>query len=309
MVEEFWKSLTGAFEERWLINVFGPALVFWGAGLWAWAQLRGLDAVLFVWQGYALEVKIFLGAAGLLLVFFTAILLESFSGPILRFYEGYWPRWPRLAQRRAEQLARKQERQRVLRTQVIRGQATTADRAELLQLNAELAQRPQDPEQSMPTKLGDILRSAEEDARQRYGLDPATFWPRLYPELSDALRRSLETTQDQLNLALRLATLAAISAVLWTVVVLIQGQWGVLWWTLPALPLAWLLWRSASQPATNYAALLRSAFDLHRFDVYKRMHWPPPASTESEPAAGQALVLYLVSGTVAEPVLYTEDDE
>ena len=44
-------------------------------------------------------------------------------------------------------------------------------------------------------------------------------------------------------------------------------QWAVLWWTLPALPLAWLLWRAVHQPAVSNAGLLRSAFDV-------RLCWP-----------------------------------
>lgn len=309
MFEEFWKSLSGSFEKRWLLNIFGPALVFWGGGLWVWAQLKGLDNALQIWQGYATESQIFLGVAGLLLVFLSAILLESFSGPLLRFYEGYWPRWPWLARRRADDLDEKLERRRLIRTRIITDQATPADRAELDRLNAELVHRPQEPARSMPTQLGDILRAAEDYARQRYGLDPVTFWPRLYPHLSDPLRGAFDTAQDQLDLGLRLATLMVLYGIIWSIIVIALAQWKVLWWTLPALLLAWLLWRSAHSPAISYAELLRSAFDVHRLEVYESMHWPPPTSPRTEPSHGRELIVYLVDGAAAEGLSYTKDDK
>jgi hypothetical protein len=309
MFEEFWKSLGGSFDKRWLVNAFGPALVFWGAGLWVWAQLVGLENALQRWQGVAAEARPFLGAAGLLLVFLTAVLLEAFEGAVLRFYEGYWPGWHGLAQRRARDLRQKQERRRVLRTKVAIDQAAPADRAELARLDSELAHRPRDPGRSMPSRMGDVLRTAEDYPRERYGLDPIVFWPRLFPQLSDSLRQALASAQDQLDLLLRLTTLAALHGVAWSVVAVACRRWVVLWWALPALPLAWLLWRSAAQAAVGYAALFRSAFDLHRFDVYQQLHWPPPVSPQTERAHGAELILFLLDGTGAGDVVYEQGDE
>ncbi|MBN1485629.1 MAG: hypothetical protein JXA37_13020 [Chloroflexia bacterium] len=309
MFQEFWKSLSGSFEKRWLVNVFGPALIFWGGGLWVWAQMEGVDNALKLWKGYATESQIFLGVAGLLLVFLSAILLESFAGPLLRFYEGYWLRWTALANRRAKGLREMLERRRLLRTKIVKNQATAAERAESVRLDAELVHRPQDPDRSMPTQLGDILRAAEDYARNRYGLDPVTFWPRLFSHLSDPLREALDTAQAQMDLALRLTTLMVFHGIIWSIIVSAQGQWNVLWWTLPALLLAWLLWRAAHQPATSYAGLLRSAFDVHRLDVYESMHWPLPTSPRTESSCGRELIVYLVDGTVAEGIIYTKDEK
>jgi hypothetical protein len=309
MAEEFWESLVGSTEKRWLINVFGPALIFWGAGAWVWAQLYGLDAALKLWQGYATEVHIVLGVAGLVLALLTALLLESFAGWLLRCYEGYWPRWPGRARRRAEDLRRKQERLWLLRGQEINGQANPAQRAELARLDAELANRPRDPERSMPTRLGDILRSAEDHPRQKYGLDPIVLWPRLFPHLSQPLREALGATQDQLDLGLRLTTLALIYGVSWSIIAAVRGRWDVLGWTLPALPLAWLLWQSAHQAAISYAGLLRSAFDLHRFDVYTSMGWARPTESGKEKEYGAELTLYLSGEAGAKDFVYVHDEK
>jgi len=309
MFAELWKSLSGSFDKRWLRNLFIPALVFWGAGLWVWAQVTGVDQALKGWKGYAVEVQFFLGAAGLLIVFFTTILLEAFEGPLLRLYEGYWLYWARLAERRKRKLKEKMERRRELRAKRLSEQASLAERAELSRIDTELAHRPRDPEHSMPTRLGDILRAAEDYAREQYGLDPIVFWPRLFPHLDHSLRQALGATQEQLDLALRLATLSVLYGVAWSVVAALKGVWLVLWWTLPALLIAWLLWRSAHQIAIGYAGLLRSAFDLHRFEVYENLHWPKPTSPETERAHGAELTLYLLEGTGAKGIAYVHEAE
>lgn len=309
MFTELWKSLGGSFDKRWLRNLFIPALVFWGAGLWVWAHITGVDRALEIWKGYSVEEQVFLGAAALLIVFFTTILLEAFEGTLLRFYEGYWLYWTGLAERRKAGLEEKMHRRHELRTRLVTGQATLTEQAELSRIDTELAHRPKDPERSMPTELGDILRAAEDHARTRYGLDPIVFWPRLFPHLSESLREALGATQDQLDLALRLATLSALHGIAWSVIVAINGAWLALWWTLPALLIAWLLWRSAHQIAVGYAGLLRSGFDLHRLDVYESLHWPKPASPAAERAHGAELTLYLLEGEGVKDVAYEYGEE
>jgi hypothetical protein len=309
MFTELWKSLGGSFDKRWLRNLFIPALVFWGAGLWVWAQVTGLDRALKSWKGYSTEEQVFLGAAGLLIVFFTTILLEAFEGPLLRLYEGYWLYWTGLAERRKRKLKEKMERRRELRAKLVSEQASLAERAELSRIDTELSHRPRDPDRSMPTRLGDILRSGEDHARERYGLDPIVLWPRLFPHLGDTLREALGTAQEQLDLALRLATLSALYGILGSVGAVLNRAWSTLWWTLPAPLIAWLLWRSAHPIAIAYAGLLRSGFDLHRFDVYENLHWPKPTSPETERAYGVELTLYLLAGAGAKDIVYTHKEE
>ena len=40
---------------------------------------------------------------------------------------------------------------------------------------------PSQPDQVMPTALGNVLRNAELHPRDRYGIDAVLTWPRLYP--------------------------------------------------------------------------------------------------------------------------------
>ena len=83
MLSELWKSLGGSFNKRWLANVFGPTLVFWCAGLWAWVQVIRPAQALLAWQGYGTEERWFLTAAGLSLV--GVVLYGNLVGSMLPF--------------------------------------------------------------------------------------------------------------------------------------------------------------------------------------------------------------------------------
>jgi hypothetical protein len=309
MFTELWKSLGGSFDKRWLLYAFGPALLFWGAGLWVWMQIYGLSEALQLWQSYALETQFFYGIAAFLLVVLTALLLEAFEGGILRAYEGYWPWIQAWANRRAAGLCEMRAKQMELRRKLVTGELTSRERAELGRLNARLRHRPKEPQRSMPTYLGDILRTAEDYPRERYGLDPIVLWPRLYSHLSETLREALGATQEQLDLALRLTTLMLLYGIIWSLVAAFSQAWWVFSWTLPALPLAWLVWRSAHPAAISYAGLFRSAFDLHRGDVYEALRWPKPSSPQEEVAAGERLMLYLVDHVSPDGMSYADTEE
>jgi hypothetical protein len=230
-------------------------------------------------------------------------------------------------------LEEKQDEREALRLKKAEGHATWRDRADLARLDAELDHDwPRDPDRSMPTALGDILRAAEDYPRARYGLEPIVLWPRLFPHLGDALRGALGAAQDQLDLMLRLATLLTIHGVVWGTVAALSLGYGLLYsavavlrvngpmldhgvavltrsgagllWALPALPLAYFMWRAAHQAARAYGGLFRSAFDLHRFAVYESMRWPLPDSPPAERTQGGRLTLYLLEGSGAEGVVY-----
>lgn len=309
MFSEFWKGLGGSFDKRWLLHAFAPALLFWGASLWIWMQIQGVSSSLELWQAYSTETQFFYTIAGFLVVVLTGILLESFENGILSFYEGYWPWSQKLADHRAKDLREKRTQHERLRLKLVRDEIGPKERVELGRLNANLPHRPENPERSMPTHLGDILRTAEDYPRKHYGLDPRTLWPRLYPQLSESLRKALGATRDQLNLALRLATLALLYGVIWSLVAAYLHKWLVLTWTVPALLLAWLLWRSAHPAAISYAGLFRSAFDLHRFDVYEALHWPKPSSPAKEITHGQQLILFLSDHIIPDDLDYLDAEE
>jgi hypothetical protein len=326
MFETVWKSLGEGFGSRWLLTSFGPALAFWGASLLTYGGGTNWEFVT-RWYAYPDWFVILLLASGLVGVVFTAYLLDLFGPSLLQLAEGYgWERVPIVGARmRAAAAARRQQTEadqvRFSQLQVRQaaimasgGQPLTADEmAELLALDERLYYRPPDPAHSMPTAFGDILRAAEDGVRARYGLDPVVCWPRLYPVLPDGLRADLGAARGNVDATLRIAALAGLYALVWTVWSLAAG-----WWILAPLVLgagvlaAWMGYRAAVTAAVPYADLIRAAFDLHRFDLYRALGWRPPRTPPEEraagsglpPTVGQRLSQYLRRGDGADDIVF-----
>ncbi|MFQ6016527.1 MAG: hypothetical protein ACE5NP_13920 [Anaerolineae bacterium] len=318
MLQGLWKELGEGFGKRWLLTVFGPALLFWGASLLVYTDMVEWGVALTWWEARATSAQTALIAGALALVVFTAILLEQFTTTIALLFEGYWP-WPLrrlalwLSRRRGKDLSRKQQRFSQLKLKELQGQATDEERAEALKLDAELGHRPPDPALAMPTALGDVLRAAEDYPRRRYGLDPVVTWPRLYPSLGETLRGALAEARSNMDALLRVTTLSLIFTLVWGIW-LSTARYTLLlpWVVMGGLIIALLSYIGATQAAVTYGDLLRSAFDLHRFDLYKALHWPLPSSWEAErpaptgqaPTHGQALSEFLYRGLGVQDVVY-----
>jgi hypothetical protein len=135
-------------------------------------------------------------------------------------------------------------------------------------------QYPEDPANLLPTRLGNALRAAEDHAGQRYGLDTNACMPRLYPYLSDRLMQVLNDRRNQLDVAVRLCAVLLLATVISAPVLMGDGWWlGV-----PAATalLAWLAYRGAVHAAVSYGQAMYVAFDLHRFDMVRGLHYAPP---------------------------------
>jgi hypothetical protein len=139
-------------------------------------------------------------------------------------------------------------------------------------------------ERLLPTRLGNVLRAAEDEAGQRYGLDTVTMMPRLYPFLSERLADGLGELRDQLDVAARLCVTlllaTMISALLLLPRLLLHGWWLVL--PVATAVLAWVAYKAALQAAMAYGRLIYVAFDLHRFDMLRGLHLPLPDAAKEE---------------------------
>ncbi|MFI9201043.1 hypothetical protein [Streptomyces sp. NPDC053048] len=68
--------------------------------------------------------------------------------------------------------------------------------------------------------------------------------------------------------------------------------WGTGWWAALALvpsAVAALAYHGAVQAAVAYGEAVRTAFDLHRFDLLRALHQPLPADLAEERARAAAL--------------------
>lgn len=307
MLTKFWDKLGEELAGRWAGQVIGPALAFWGGGTLAWAWSIGFDwqrATDWIQSANTPTAYILLAFCGLFILTTSSALVEWLQEPVLRMLEGYWPRplhWLRfaLAGRRRKRVDKLEDRWQAL-AQIPSDGRTPQQQAEFVQLDARLATFPLDPRRMMPTRLGNILRSAEDYAHVRYGLSTSICWPRLWLSLPEEAQETVSHARQKLNTAVHLFT--------WGLLFL---TWTVFAWWAVAVSLATMLiaYMTALQGAAIYGELLRSTFDLYRFDLYEQVKFPLPKTVGSEVTAGRQLSEYLFRGTSAEQVAFEHGEE
>jgi len=297
MFAKFWEGLTEGLGDRWAAQELGPALAFWLGGLLAW-----------VWHRYYLNswrkivdwvtgidntaACIALAVGGLLVLAVSSVMVKWLQLPMLRLMEGYWP-WPlrgprfwlaRLWEKHAQ---RKDDEWQKL-AKIEPEKRTAEQQAEYARLDAKLARYPVDTRRLMPTPLGNLLRAAEEYPYVRYRLAMSVCWPRLWLVLPEGTQSTLVETRQKLNGATRLF--------LWGLAFFVWTVWA--WWAvLVALAVIIAAYWAMLQTAGVYGDLLCAAFDLHRFALYKELHWPLPLTPADEEKHGQQLSEYLFRGT------------
>jgi len=301
MFTKFWDRLAEGLAGKWTAQALGPALAFWGGGLLAWAWRYGWQALMDGLE--ALDntaAYVALAVGGLLLLAASAAAVEWLQPTVLRLAEGYWPppfqrlRFA-LARRVQARLGEKESRWQAL-ADVAPERRTAEQRAEYVRLDAELARYPVDPRHLLPTRLGNVLRAAEEYPQVRYGLVTSVCWPRLWLLLPQETRQTLSEARQRINSAARFFVYSVLF-VAWTV-------WA--WWAAPVgvVAAAAAYWGMISA-AGVYGDLLRAAFDLHRFALYERLRWRSPSSPAEEVACGQRLSEYLFRGVASDRMGFT----
>ncbi len=139
---------------------------------------------------------------------------------------------------------------------------------------------PSDYMQIMPTRLGNVLRSAEFRAGQQYGMDPLSAVPHLLLIAPTDHVDYVNDQRSQLDLAVRMtgmALLASGTAVLFL--------WPYHLWILIAIfpyALAYASYRGSVVAARHYGASLDLLVNLDRFALYQQLHLQLPSSTVTE---------------------------
>jgi hypothetical protein len=307
VLTSFWEGLGGKLAERWAASSATPAFLFWAGGVVAWAAVHddgwgrikewttGLDGLPSAVQAAAV-------IAPLLFVAASAVAMQAASLSLLRALEGYWPRplhglRRRIVARRVARVRGDDERFQVLAGRIDADDTLTGDEElEYLELDRRRREAPALEERRLPTRLGNILRSAELRPLDKYGLDAVICWPRLWLLLPAETKQNLNEARAALDSAARLVGWGVLFAV-WTV-------WT--WWALLiAAVVAVAGYRRALGAASVYGDLLESVFDLHRGALYEALRWPLPRSPAEEQRVGRELTRYLVRGGAGPTPLVT----
>jgi hypothetical protein len=151
---------------------------------------------------------------------------------------------------------------------------------------------PQVSRRLMPTRLGNVLRAAEEYGKITYNLDAAIVWPRLVQQLPAEFQTRVEQSATPLVTMLFTATLSLLFAFIGGIALFFLSDQ---WWLFLSIVLGGLLlsawcYESAIQRSVEYGTLLRTAFDLYRHELLKALSVPLPAShVEEWPLWGQLM--------------------
>jgi hypothetical protein len=307
VLTQLWTGLGGKLSERVLGALLSPALAFWTAGAVAWlyatAPARWLDEIRSRTENLtgapgAVQLAIVLGLLAVLMV--TSRAVDALALPVLRLLEGYWPRplgplRRALVGRTTTRRDRLTTRWRVLRSRP-EEELNADEGAELVRLDRRLRRIPLLPRQHMPTRLGNVLRSAESRPVRKYGLDSVVCWPHLWLLLPDTTRGEIGAARNQLD--------RAASGVVWGALLLGWTIWT--WWApLAAATVAVLCYLATVRAATRYADLVEAAWDLHRNELYTTLRWPLPDTPAAEYEAGRALTSYLLRGARGQTPSFT----
>lgn len=158
----------------------------------------------------------------------------------------------------------------------------------------QLLQYPPDPDDILPTRLGNSLRSMEQRAGERYGYGTLDWWPRLYPHIGDRLSTAFHSSVDALDAAANFVHAFLFLSLLTSIAFIDTGRY--LWVSGVCLLLAWLSYRAAVVAAGMQSVMEFVSFDLHRFDVLRALHIALPTGPSAELVLARSLTAFLRDG-------------
>jgi hypothetical protein len=289
MPDSFISGVGGKLADQVLVQFYTPAYLFWASGLglyaranWSWLQPKVATLS---------ETRIILLAAILvLLVAATAAIGQRCEPTLIRLLEGY--HWPKIlnrlgAQRFHERLARNDKIRQRLAGKVYGGTATQGETKAFNRADLDCHDLPPNPDDIMPTKLGNVLRAAERRIYDKYGLDPRICWSRLWAVIPKDDRDDLSAVRDALDIGAR--------SFFWGGLFVAWTPWS--WWAIPvaiAALLASYAWMVNA--AGQYGETLEAAFDVFRFSLYKSLNIDLPVDVAHEVAHGKRVTAYLWRG-------------
>ena len=337
MTAKILESFGGKLAEQWVATLLTPAFVFWLGGFAAILQRRGWSELISTFKSYPEPLQIALLVAALCIIAASAFIIQRFDFTVLRFLEGYGPLWPRPLKRwrisKYRKLKAKYDTRRndlreietqqkakfnTLETKIRDQGGNTLTQAEtteyrqlyeqilssdqqeeLLELIKRLGEMPKANTNLMPTRLGNLLRTAERKPLEKYGLDAVICWSRLWMLLPEAVKKDLQEARADLNTAARV-WLWSLLFCGWTVVGWnFQSPWHTnIWtlWPLVGIFAAWFAYQWAIAAASLYGELIEAAFDLHRHLLYQSLRWNLPPDPTVEKRVGAELTRYLRGG-------------
>ncbi len=300
MLQKIWDALSAGLTQRLSFPHLLAAVAFWGAGLFTVAWNVGWAAFLSWLLETDVTTSVLRGIALLVVAIASTALVDLLETSVLQAVEGYWPYpfaklVPWLAELQFRCYWKKRElweRLNSIRESRLSGRMCAARAS----LDADLTHYPTRRNRFLPTRIGNILRAAEEYPQVRYGLAMSVCWPRLWLVLPEKAREEVNEARGQLD--------AAAQGFLWSILFLSWVQ--AAWWALILSALGMCIaYQEMKRAAALYGDLLRASFDLYRFELYAQVHLKPPKWADGEEVDGSKLTEYLFRGQAAAGTPFT----
>ena len=282
MIGSVLDKVTGLFDNRFVLGLLLPVLLF-AAGVGALvATMVGWGLTMSWWHGLGGSWQVAAAISAVVAIAFTAIVLGTQVVPITRLLEGYW-RSP-LLDRTAGRVGRWFQQRRRARF--------ARDITAMGHLRSYVGFAPAEIGPVMPTRLGNVLKAAESypGDQERWQLDAAFWWPRLYLIIPNSVREQLDSARSSMDQMVVLTTLSAAFS-LASIGFGIAGIRPSIWLccAIGAAILSRLVYLAAVSSAAVFGDLVRSCFDLFRSDLLRHVGWAVPSELSAERALWIAL--------------------
>ncbi len=97
-MSNFWGGLGGKLADQWVTAMLTPAFAFWLGGFIVWilhVGLTPLNTLVIQLSKFSSIVQVALLVGGLLVVVVSSSAVQRLDLAVLRWLEGYWPKWLR----------------------------------------------------------------------------------------------------------------------------------------------------------------------------------------------------------------------
>ncbi len=136
----------------------------------------------------------------------------------------------------------------------------------------------------MPTRLGNVIRAAEDYTELRFGADYLLVWPRLAHLCTERFIQDYEMERAKVDLLLVVSTLSALFGFVGGSTVLVVNGPILLFagLVLGSFGLARVAYSSAVVAAVEYGEQIRTSMDLFRLELLRQLRYPEPRNLAEE---------------------------
>ncbi len=156
---------------------------------------------------------------------------------------------------------------------------------------------PMDRRRILPTRLGNIFATIEEYPNIRYGMDGMVYWPRLIPVIPKEYSDIIADEKINIDFLINLSLLSGIFAMEMLIkFVYNYEELMFLLLTILSFTLFYIFYRVSTMNVVAMGELIKSCFDLFRYDILNKMNIDIPDKIEEERFLWYRLSNYITSG-------------